>query len=466
MLKGADMKRAVKLSLIGVLVSSVMLEATDIDINGVKTGSLNVMLKAMTIIEEDKNGFAPSNGSGYVVKLKYESQDILFKGLKSGVGLYVNGDAGFTDWDKNNAADGYDKGAYGMVVDAKGDTKGLLGELYISYKSEAFDIKLGRQLLQTPLTQLTVSLMPNFYEAYILFIDAFKDIRFTVGHIAKISFGSRAAVDAGLSGENTGTAGVGFANTEFVSFGGTTEQAKFYDIGTASGLGQDTGGRSLLGISYTGVENLKADIWLYRSYDIADDYYAELSYDIPICAVSSLKIQAQYLMQKDRGDSLAGERGFNMLGAKVSYDSKTWGVYAALNSSGDKDNAVEGQYFNAWGADPAYTSSIFSRNAYRDNVDAYKIGGHYMITGSLKLQMSYASYGKSDTTLGGILSTTANTALEDAYEVDTSFTYKPNKEWTLTLFNAVRLSEFDGRVVAKTPERRQNHYRAVAAYAF
>ncbi|MCK9455127.1 MAG: OprD family outer membrane porin [Sulfurimonas sp.] len=456
------MKKAIKLSLAAALVGSAMLQAADIDINGYRGGTLDLMLKGMTVLDDKNNGFAPSNGSGYLIKLKYETPDVWVDGLKAGVGMYVNGDAGLTDWDKSSAAEGWDKGAYGMVVDEDGESKALMGELYLSYKHKYFDAKFGRQTLETPLTQIQTSLMPNFYEAYMLGTNAIDGLRLTAGQITKMSIGSRGAPDWGIIGEKTGTAGVG---AELLSQGGTVEQAKFYNIGTIAGV-DSTSGRTVVGATYTGVKNLQADLWAYHSDDIANDIYAELGYKIPVSEGMAVNLNAQYLMQKDTGDSLAGERDFKMMGAKIALGTKKWGMYAAFNSSGNEDLAHEGQYFNAWGADPAYTSSIFSRNAYRDNVDAYKIGGHYVIMKGLKFMMSYANYGKSDSTLGGVTKTTGNTALEDAYEVDTVLVYKPSKEWMFKIFNARRLSEFNGRALASTPERRQNHYRAIASYTF
>lgn len=455
------MKKAIKLSLAAALAGGAMLQAASVDINGYRGGTLDVMFKGMTVIDDEKNKFAPSNGSGYLVKVKYESPDTLLDGLKYGVGVYVNGDAGLTNWNDNNAAGGYDKGAYGMVVDKYGDSKGLLGELYLSYKHEYFDAKLGRQTLDTPLTKIATSLMPNFYEAYMLGTNAIDGLRLTAGHITKMSFGSRAAADAGLIGENTGTAGVGFANTKFDQFtGGTIEQANFYNMGIAAGLNKSTSGRSVIGATYTGVKDLKADLWAYHSDDIANDIYAELGYKIPVSEGMAVNLNAQYLMQKDTGDKLAGERDFNMYGAKVAFGTKKWGAFVAFNSSGNKDNGTEGQYFNAWGADPAYTSSIFSRNAYREDVDAYKVGAHYVIMKGLKLMVNYANYGKSNTRVGGFA------AVDDAYEVDTVVVYKPSKEWMFRVFNARRVSEANGTSAGGVLERRQNHYRAIASYSF
>jgi hypothetical protein len=461
------MKKAIKLSLAAALAGSAMLQAADVVIDGYRGGTLDFMLKGIMVIDDEKNKFAPSNGGGYLVKLKYETPDTIVDGLKVGVGMYANGDAGLTDWDKN-VAPTYDKGAYGLVVSPEGESKSLMGELYVSYKNEYIDAKFGRQELNTPLTKIQVSLMPNFYEAYMLGTNVIDGLRLTAGQITKMSFGSRAAADAGIIGEGTGTAGVGFANTRLEQFGGPVEQANFYNMGLAADLGESINGRTVVGATYTGVKNLKADLWVYHSDDVANDFYTEVGYNIPLSDDMAVKLNAQYLMQKDTGDALAGDRDFNMLGAKVALEGKKWGVSAALNSSGKKDDLganTEGQYFNAWGADPAYTSTIFSRNAYREDVDAYKLGAHYIIMKGLRLTVDYANYGKSASSASNSASL-LNTAQDDAYEVDVALNYKPNKNWFFRVFNARRLSEFDGRSTTSTPERRQNHYRAVVAYNF
>ncbi|MFA5233268.1 MAG: OprD family outer membrane porin [Sulfurimonas sp.] len=450
------MKKAIKLSLAAALAGSAMLQAADVVIDGYRGGTLDFMLKGITVIDDEKNGWAPSEGSGYLVKLKYETPDAMFDGLKVGVGMYANGDAGLTDWTPDDGG----KAAGGLVVDTEGDSKSLMGELYVSYKNEYIDAKFGRQELDTPLTKIQVSLMPNFYEAYMLGTNVIDGLRLTAGHITEMSMGSRAAADYGLIGEATTTGG---AAVKFLVNGGTVyEQAKFYNMGEIAGY-EDTNGRTVVGATYTGVKNLKADVWVYHSDEIANDYYAELGYKIPVTEGMAVKLNAQYLMQKDTGDALAGEKDFNMLGAKIALEGKKWGVYAACNKSGDEDTAAtEKGYFNAWGADPAYTSTIFSRNAYRDDVDAYKIGGHYIIMKGLRFMVDYAEYGQSDT----VSYNGAAVATDDAYEVDIAFNYKPNKNWFFRVFNARRVSEYNGDLAVGITERRQNHYRAVVAYNF
>ncbi|MCW8894926.1 MAG: OprD family porin [Sulfurimonas sp.] len=471
------MKKAIKLSIAAALVSSTMAQAADVTIDGVRGGNLDLQLKAMTVIDDEKNGYAPSNGSGYLVKLKYETPEVFTDGLKVGVGMYVNGDAGLTNWDvkKKPAAGGdWDKGAYGMVVDRDGKTKSLMGEAYLDYTNDYFHARIGRQTIDTPLTVIQTSLMPNFYEAYMLDTDIIDGLKVTAGHMAQMSFGSRAMADWGMIGERTGTAGVATRlyndpkNDPFYSGADAAlvEQAEFYSMSEAAGF-SDSDGRSVLGLTYTGIKNLQADFWAYHAYDIANDFYTELKYKIPVAKGMAVNLSAQYLMQKDTGDSLAGDIDFNMMGAKAALGTKKWGVFAAFNSSGSKDNGTEGQYFNAWGADPAYTSSIFSRNAYREDVDAYKIGAHYVIMKGLKLMVNYADYGKSKTEQSSRdLSPTNVAAGNDAYEIDTVLVYKPSKEWMFKVFNARRVSEYNSTTGASTDGARQNHYRLIASYTF
>ena len=446
------MKKIVKLSILATLISSSIVQAVE------------VKLKAMTILSDYKNGFTPSNGSGYVINIKRETPEFLIDGLKVGMGMYLNGDAGLTEWDERSAPK-LNKAAYGMVVDVNGSSKALIGELYIDYKNKYFHTKLGRQIINSPLSIIKTSLMPNFYEAYMFDTKILNNLTLTAGHINKISFGSRAMADWGLIGEKTGTAGVGLGGKGvlFEQSGGDLEQAKFHNIGIASGK-KDTSGRSIFGITYGGIKNMESDFWVYHSYDIVTDYYTELKYIIPITQGLKLKLNAQYLMQKDTGDALAGDRNFNLHGAKIAIGTKKWGVYAAFNKSGKKDDDrknQEGQYFNAWGADPAYTSSIFSRNEYRENVSAYKVGGHYKIIKGVKLMMSYTNYGQSLTSAGNSPKSSF-VSQNDAYEVDTVLVYKPNKKWMFKVFNVRRLSEYNGVKF----NRRMNQYRFISSFKF
>jgi long-subunit fatty acid transport protein len=122
---------------------------------------------------------------------------------------------------------------------------------------------------------------------------------------------------------------------------------------------------------------------------------------------------------------------------------------------------------NAWGGDPGFTSSIFSRNEYRENVTAFKIGGRYKITPKLTLKGGYANYGQSDTSAPAKVLKVAATGRvapqTDATELDIALIWKPKKNVMLKLFHANRTSEYEG---ANSKDLTQAHTRLIGVYKF
>ena len=424
-------------------------------------GEVSGQIKAMHIISDYDNNWTPNTGSGFLGTLKYVTPEVV-EGLKAGAAFYINGDTGLTDWGETYtggaATDGV-KPAQGMFTSYKGEEKALLGQVYLEYNNgKMIQAKVGRMILNTPLTKIQWSLMPNFYEAGVLSTQAVPGLTLTAAHINGISYGSRSATDWSLIGEKTKSAGV--AQGMIGQGASTLEQAKFVNIGYGAGY-KNTTGITTVGATYKGVKNLTLSLWDYYAYDIVNNLYAEADYKIAVMKGTKLSLSAQYLAQSATGDELAGDnRDYSMYGAKAKIGNKKYSIYAAYNQSGDSDAA----FFNAWGADPAYTSSLFSRNAYRQDVSAYKVGGHYTIMKGLKFKAGYANYGQSKTE-GGTSFTTA--AVTDATELDIMLIYKPAKAWTFKIFNAIRTSEYDGATNGvKTSDYEMNHIRLVAWYDF
>ena len=418
-------------------------------------GEVSGQIKAMHIITDKDNNWTPNTGSGYLGTLKYVTPEFI-KGLKAGAAFYINGDTGLTDWGETYtggaATDGV-KPAQGMFTSVEGEENSHLGQAYLEYNDKNVYAKAGRMILNTPLTKIQASLMPNFYEAYSIGTKAIPGLNLSLTHINKMSYGSRSATDATLIGEKTWSAGV--AQLMVGQGSGTLEQAKFVNMGHGAGVAENTTGITTVGATYTGVKNLTVNLWDYYAHDIANNLYADVNYKMPIMKGTKLSLSAQYLSQMEIGDELAGELNYSMYGAKAKVGNKKWSAYVAYNQSNDKGTG--GTFFNAWGADPAYTSSIFSRNAYRQDVGAYKIGGHYTIMKGLKFKAGYANYGQSKTVGWGSL-----TSNEDATELDLMLIYKPAKAWTFKIFNAIRTSEYN----SNTAEKEMNHVRLVAWYDF
>lgn len=302
--------------------------------------------------------------------------------------------------------------------------------------------------------------MPNFHTAFGFSTNAIPKTKLGITQITKMSFGSRSMTDFGLIGEGTKSAGAAIKTS-------TIDQAEFHDIGkiTFGNNGKDTNGITVLNAEYNGIKNLKLSFWDYYVDDIANNIYLQADKTISMKGSmkgKKLKLSGQYLTQSEIGDKLGGDLDFNMVGIKASLGNKKWGVFAAVNKSSG-DTAM----LNAWGGDPGYTSSIFSRNEYRENVTAFKVGGRYKINSKLTLSGGYSDYGQSDTKAPAKVIKVAATGLvdprTDAKEFDIALTWKPKKKVMLKLFHANRTSEYDG---TNGKDLTQSHTRLIGVYKF
>ena len=431
---------------LAICLLSSPLSAMELKSNeGKDYGKIDAELKAISVLGAKSNGYDPKTGTAYLVKLKYSTP--YWNHLQMGIGFYNAGDLfGLTDFDSDK------KVARGLFVTNDGSEKSLMGEGYLRYKRENFTMDLGRQLYQTPLTTIAYSTMPNFHTAFGVSTTALPDFEFSLAQVTEMSFGARAMTDYGLIGEGTGTAGAAVNP-------GLIGQAEFHKISKIT-LGEgapDTSGITVFNATYSGLKKTRISLWNYYAYDIANNFLLEgdMEFQIKGC---KLKLAAQYLRQQDVGDSLAGELDFNLFGVKAALQGEKWLVYGAYNNSTGDTGML-----NAWGGDPAYTSSIFSRNEYRKRVNAFKNGFRYNILRNLAFMASYANYGKSES-IGKILGVGSDlTALTNARETDLALVYKPVKGLMVKLFYANRTSEYDG---SNGRDLTQSHTRIIVSYKF
>lgn len=442
--------RGTKLLLVSTTLSLAALPvlAKELVIDEKNYGKLDFQVKAMHILDAEDNGYDPNDGSAYLLTLKYLTP--AYSGFSLAGGLYNAGDL-FNQTDFNA-----ERVARGMFVTNDGSSESNLGEIFLRYRHDVVALDLGRQRYATPLTTTLYSTMPNFYTAYSISTSAVSDLTLGLSQVTEMSFGARAMTDFALIGEGTGTAGAAIKSS-------VIDQAEFHDISIATlGAGApSTNGMTVFNAGYKGIKGWELALWDYYVDDIANNIYLQADTAIKFDKMK-LKLSGQYLNQSDIGASLGGNRDFGMFGLKATLASKGLAVFAAVNSS-NGDTAM----LNAWGGDPGYVSSIFSRNEYRENVDAYQIGLKYKVMKNLTFIAKHTNYGQSDTLAPAKVLKVAPTGMvssqTDAYETDLILVYKPGKEWMIKLFHANRKSEYDG---AGGKDLTQAHTRLIASWNY
>lgn len=352
------------------------------------------------------------DGSTIGGHLRYHTPE--YSGIGATAAVYFSMGTGF-----NNKYDDNTIMAAGRFFSADYSPDAVLGELNIHYKDSIHRAVLGRFKIDSPITNAVITYMPNIYEAFLYENSAIEDTKISLIQIEGMAYGTRAPVEFGLIGELTRTAGT--------TQNGIATRGKFIDIEeqTLADSSASTSGITAMGIQNNSIPNTTIRAWDFYAYDIMNMFYLDLNYK-----QKNYTLSAQYLRIDSVGKDLASkwmdDDSAYLYGLKSSFKYKKAFFYFAYNHSGDA------KILNPWSGDPAYTSSFFSKNAYRANVDAYKIGFNYALMDNLKLITSHADYGRS-TTLGTFAPSKPIELPEkapegDAFESVVLLSYNPIKE--------------------------------------
>jgi hypothetical protein len=343
--------------------------------------------------------------------------------------------------------------ARGMFInynDNGTQTFSILGEAYLDYKTKNGHAKIGRQIWKTPLTTIKFSTMPSFFQGASYERKLGKELTFHAAHMNKMALGARAWADGTLIGEGTNTAGAYATSASALG----NKQGLFTSMARLAGSSVDdeSNGMSTVGLNYKKGKGLQARAWVYSIDAIATNTYADVDYKMPLNKKTKLIVGAQYLNQAVEDSNNTSKSSFDLAGLKVGVAGKIGERKYMLSYA---MNEAHGQEFlNVWGADPAYTSTIFSRNEYREDVEASKITAKIGIVKGLTLIVGAAEYSKAKT---------AAATDSDAKETDIVLVYKPNKKFMFKIFNAQRTTTSDS---TKSFDHTQNHPRMMAHYKF
>lgn len=403
-------------------------------------GKLHGYARIHHVFDGKENGFDKDTGSTFGFGLKYNRH--IFGGLSGGVEYYGVTDTGLTDNEDNSGI------AYGQFMNAKKDTELEYGAAWgghLRYKADDFVVSLARSQFDSPLTKMQITHVPNLFE-YARIDSKIMDVDLSLSYITRMAYGSRAAADFGLIGEFTGTAGMVLNPFKDI------QRGTFYKISDV--LDNDTSGVAVIGMNKR-FDHFTIEAWDFYIQDTLNNFYLEVEYPFYANKGFAAGLHGQFLQQSvdAKYDAMYGG---NFYGVKLSTKMKKLKLNFAYNKKDD-----EGGILNPSGANPGYTSSIFSRNEYRSNVSAYKVSALYPLMKNLKVIASYANYGQSDMTLKR-KGKPALASQTDAEEINLVLVYKPMKNLTFKIFNTQRTSEF----YTKVNDKKQNHTRLIVNYKF
>jgi hypothetical protein len=292
--------------------------------------------------------------------LKYETG--AYKGLSLGAAFYTVNK--LADWTGTvePALFGPDNSSYD-----------LLGETYLKYKYNNTTFKGGRQELNTPLAGSDdARTLKNLFEAYVIQNTDIADTTLIAAHITKFAQGTFGRV---YGNQNTAS---NLAVTSGYSYYNSVDNAgKFMNMGAYALGGKNTAGVTAVAAIYSGIPNLKVQMWDYYAYDIINAIYADANYNIDLEG-ATLYTAAQIIREDGVGDKLAGKvsstYGAGKIGVKVA-GFNIYGAYSQTTKSGG--NALEKSIISPWGGMPAYTQGMVTRHQFLAGTKAGKVAGTY-----------------------------------------------------------------------------------------
>lgn len=312
----------------------------------------------------------------------------------------------------------YDPSLYGDNF----ENYGFIGELYVNYKMNNTNIKVGRQKLDTPLAGADdARMLPNLFEAAVLSNTDIENTTLILAHVLNQTVGtfgnvygtpSMLSLQSGYGlGYKLGTDGE-FTNMGTIALGDSDADGNFVDNETA-------GVTALAALYSNGAFSLQ--VWDYIAWDILNAIYLEGDYTMDINENAKIKLSAQFINQSDIGDALAGKVDSNYLAGKITGIFGNFSAYAAYSTTDSNDDTVtHGGILTPWGGMPAYTQGMVTRHQFFADTDAFKVAATYkFVDYGVSASAYYASFdiGAANTFLSNRAWTASETGFDIEYKV-------------------------------------------------
>ena len=363
--------------------------------DGEVSGQLKLMYAGYDYENGDSNTYATAVGG----TIKYELAE--YNGFNAGVAFSISHDMGFVTGDNSKQND--------ELSSTSGEYTELT-EAYINYKYQDLNLRVGRQMIDTPLADSDdIRMIANTFEAYIATynLDGFE---LMAGNLQKWQ-----GVDAGLDNEwdnKTGEDGTWFG-----------------------------------GISYA--DDIEFSAWYYNITKLTNAAYIDAALNYEINKDMKLHVGAQYLNESEVDNSGVEAEIYGFLTKLIAYD---FGFHLAYNKSNKKTGK---ESFSGFGGGTLFTSmdTMILDEIVSDRDARAIVGGISYHIDNWRILYAYGDF-DGDTDSGG---TKAHIV-----EQNMGFEYEVGEEFYIGAFYVI---EEDRESSAKT-ENDWDRIQIMAAYNF
>lgn len=362
-------------------------------------------------VNNNRNSLATGGYIGY--------KSPVFNGFSAAAAVY--GTYGF-DMHSENAdvigAASYDPSLYGRDF----ENYAFIGQAYANYVFGNTNIKIGRQVLDTPLAGADdARMLPNLFEAAVLSNTDIEDTTLIAAHVTRETVGTFGNIyGGGMLGVTSGY-GLGMNQAlsgDFVNMG--TVALGDNDINGNGSTDNSTDGVTAFAAIYNGIEGLSLQAWDYIAWDILNAVYLSGDYIIPVNNAAKVTLSAQYINESDSGDAFAANVDSNYFAGKITANYGDLSAYAAYSATTDSDGTAQGGIITPWGGMPAYTQGMVTRHQFFANTDSWKVAGAYKFAEyGVDASVYYTSYdiGAENSYSNGTAWTAAEAGFDLSYDV-------------------------------------------------
>ena len=300
---------------------------------------------------------------------------------------------------------------HGDLFNENGKSFILLSQVYLDWKWCNTEIKLGRQILDTPHADSDdIRMMPNYFEAYTITNTDIDNLTLSAGLIDKMA---------------------GWENA--------VNSAEFVDVGETLGTDKNIDGIYYASAAYEGIKDLSLSLWYYHYSDIADVVYAEAGYSYAL-AKTTFTFGLQYDSSHETGAALLGKQDAQTYG--ISLETNFTDIGITILAAYNQDNGDTGAMDLSLGGGSFFTSmEDQTLDALGTAGTAWMIGAGY----------DFGKLGIDDLTFGVAYGNfeADDTSVYESSEIDAVLEYSFNDKITATAafasvdFNVEDMEDYD-----------------------